>query len=257
VSTINDILFAVTASATETATTNTSPVITTPTQASTEFAILMSKLIKELQQNEDDNLEAIKSICCFLTIGSNPGILLFNDDQRKAIEACSKLVILFRGTLRNCWKWNNITTLKMIIQSLGADTCMALIDQYEKKIDARMRLKDILEYYEKENLTPSEECHKMVAIVKDKIFSTITKEEYDELRQFTSKQCGVEPYVISLSKVLAYDSILIEWFIPVTAMSYMVEMAKQNVDSFAKATFLYLKISSTVIFDYRSNVSFQ
>jgi len=235
---------------------STSPVITTLGQASTEFAILMSKIIKELQQNEDDNLEAIKSICCFLTIGSNSDILLFNDDQRNAIEACSKLTTLFRGRLRNCWKWNNIATLKMIVQSLGSDVCMELIDQYEKKLDAKMKLKDILEHYEEENLTPPEEYHKMVAIINNKLFSTITKKEYEELKQFISEHCGVEPYVMSLSRVSPYDSLLLEWFVPATVISHMVEVAKSNIVSFTKATFVYLKISSTVIFDHRSNVSY-
>ena len=60
----------------------TSSQITTPSQAGTEFAILMTKIVKELQQNEDENLVTIKSICSFLTIGSDSGTLLFNENQR-------------------------------------------------------------------------------------------------------------------------------------------------------------------------------
>lgn len=94
---------------------NTLPVITTPGKASIEFGILMSKIIKELQKNEDDNLDTIKCICCFLTISGNSDILLFNDEQREAIEECTTLRTLFTSKLRHCWKWNDIITLKKII----------------------------------------------------------------------------------------------------------------------------------------------
>ena len=236
--------------------TNTSSVIMTPGQAATEFAILMAKLIKELQHNEHENLEDIKSICSFLTIGRNSDKPLFNDDQHKAIEACKELKTLFRNAFRHCWKWNNITTLKMIIQSLDSDKCMELIDQYENKIDARMKLEHIYEHYKKEDLTPPEEYHKMVAIISNKVFSTITKEEYDDLRQFTAEYCGVYPCVMSLSNVSPFNSLLLEWFISSNAVQYMVEISKRNVVNFTNAAFVFLKISSTVIFDHRSNVSY-
>lgn len=132
---------------------------------------------------------------------------------------------------------------------------MELIEQYEKMIDVRMKLKDIVEHFEKENLNPPEKCHKMVAIVNNKIFSTITMEEYDKLTQFTAEHCGVGPHVMSMCKTLSYNSLLIEWYIPITAISHMVEISKSNVDNFVKETFVYLKISSTVIYDHRRNVS--
>jgi len=130
------------------------------------------------------------------------------------------------------------------------------IDKYERKTNAKMKLKDIYQHCQEENVTPPEEYHKMVAIVDKKIFSAITMEEYDELRQFIAKSCGVKPCVMSLSKVSPFDSILLEWFIPITAVSHMVEISKCNVNNFISAALLYLKISSTVIFDHRSNVSY-
>jgi len=41
---------------------------------------------------------------------------------------------------------------------------------------------------------------------------------------------------------------VIEWFISVSMVSYAIEKAKQNVQEFTKEMFVYLKISSTVIF---------
>ena len=98
----------------------------------------------------------------------------------------------------------------------------------------------------------------MVAIIDKKIFSSITKEEYDELKQFISQHCGVEPYVMSpFSKASPFSSVVFEWFIPVSAVPYMIETTKTNVIMFTKGMFLYLKISSTVIFDLRENVRIQ
>jgi len=230
--------------------------ITSPTRASAEFGILMSKIIRELQQNEDDNLDTIKCICCFLTISDNSNALLFTDDQREAIEACDKVRTLFTDKLCNCWKWNDISSLKIIIQSLDSDVCMSLIDQYEKKIDAQMKLEEIYVHCGKEKQSLPQGYDKMVAIVNNKMFSTITKGEHDKLKQFISRHCGVEPYVMSPSKVLQYSSVLLEWLIPVTAVSHMVEVSQRNVAHFSLESFIFLKISSIVIFDYRSNVSF-
>jgi len=101
-----------------------------------------------------------------------------------------------------------------------------------------------------------QDYHKMVTIV-NKIFSSITKEEYDELKQFISQHCGVEPYVMSpFSKASPFSSIIIEWFVPIKAVSYMIETANSNIHKFNKKKFLYLKISSTVIFDHRDNVRY-
>jgi len=52
--------------------------ITTPEQASSEFAILLINIIKELKKNESENLEIIKGVCSFLTVKGDPDVLLFN-----------------------------------------------------------------------------------------------------------------------------------------------------------------------------------
>ena len=57
------------------------------------------------------------------------------------------------------------------------------------------------------------------------------------------------------SKASPLSLIIIEWFIPNNAVSCMIEIAKSNVRTFPKKIFQYLKISSTVIFDHRNNVS--
>jgi len=95
----------------------------------------------------------------------------------------------------------------------------------------------------------------MVAIVTRKIFSRITKEEYDELKKFISSHLGVKPYVIPPFYEAATHSLILEFFVPVTAILHMVETATKHKDEFVKKSFVYLRISLNVIFDLRQNVS--
>ena len=139
----------------------------------------------------------------------------------------------------------------MIIQSLDSDVCMKLIDQFEKKIDARMKLQDIYKHCEEENTTLPDGYDKMVAIINNKLFSTITRKDFDELTQFFSDQCGVYPFVMSLWKVSPFNSIVLEWLVPTTAVAHMVDNSLKNVDVFIMKSCLCLKISSKIIFDHR------
>ena len=95
----------------------------------------------------------------------------------------------------------------------------------------------------------------MVAIVRGKIFSRITKEEYDILKKFVSTHLEVKSYVIPPFDKAIRSSLVLQFFVPVTAISHMVETATKNMDKFVKESFVYLRISLTVIYDLRQNVS--
>ena len=98
----------------------------------------------------------------------------------------------------------------------------------------------------------------MVAIIKNKNFYQITLEEYCQLKEFTSIHCGVESLFLSpFAEASPYSSVLLKWFVPLMAVSYMVKMATENIDVFVKENFVYLKISSVVVLDTRDNVSLQ
>ena len=232
--------------------TMTSSQITTPSQADAEFAILMMKIVKELQQNENENLATMKTICSYLRIGEDSGISLFNENQLEEIKACTNITDLFTAKLHHCWKWDNISSLKMIIQSLNSDACKKLLDQFEEKIDATMKLQSIYNHCKEENKALPDGFVKMVAIIKNKMFSTITKKEFDELTQFFSDKCGVYPCVMSLWQVSPFNSIMLEWLVPTTAVEHMEDNSLKNVDKFVMKSCLYLKISSKIIFDHRN-----
>ena len=118
-----------------------------------------------------------------------------------------------------------------------------------------MKLKDIHEHCKQESKDVPEGYHKMVAIVENKSFLRITLEEYTELKEFISQHCEVEPHVISPFTELGFGSLLLEWFVPSTAVPHMIEMATVNANIFIKQNFMFMKISLKVIFDKRDNVS--
>ena len=231
-----------------------SNIIVTPDQASTEFAILMKNIIKELKKNENEYLEDIKDTCAYLTIKGDPNVFLFNEDQREAITACDNIRTLFTGHLRGCWRFDEFPLLKKLIQSIDSDRCEEMLNQYEKKLNILMKLQDIHEHCKQEKQTVPPGYHKMVAIVENKIYSRITKEEYDELKEFVLKHCEVEEHFLFPFCRAAPSSLILEWFISVTAVSYMVKTATRNANVFIMNGFVYLRISSHVIFDKRINM---
>ena len=230
---------------------------TTPDQASSEFSILLANIIKELKKNENEHLETIKSMCSFLTVKDDPNAFLFNEEQQEAINACDNLRTLFTKNLRGCWRWDDFSFLKQIIQSLeSSDHCEEMLSQYEEKLYSKMKLQQIYDHCVHEKQDIPDGYDRMVAIVQNKIFLRITKMEYDQLKEFIAQHCGVKSYVIPPFHKAAKSSLVLEFIIPVTAVSHMVETAARNSAIFLENGFVYLRIAMTVIFDKRDNVSF-
>ena len=225
-------------------------VITKPEEASAEFGVLLNEIIQVLMENEANNLKLLKSVCSSLTIKDNSGIKLFSDEQLKTIMTCASIRLLFLVRLCKCWRWDDFSVLSILIASLCSDQCAMLLAKYEEKIDAKMKLKEIHEYYENKSDFP-EGYHKMVAIT-HKLFSDITKEDYDEIKSFVSRYCGVEFYAIS---PFIKASTSLEWYIPGAAVAYMIETASVNKQVFIDHGFVYLKITTSVIFDEWDTVS--
>ena len=230
--------------------------MTTPHQGSSEFAILIAKIIEELKQNEVENLETIKIVCSHLTVREDPHVLLFTEGQQETINACNNLQMLFTKNLRGCWRWDDFPLLKLLLQSLKcSDHCEVMLAQYEQKLDSQMKLQQIYEHCMQEDQEIPAGYEKMVAVVQNKLFSRITKEEYDELKRFISEHCGVKPYVIPPFYKAGRSSLYLEFIVPMTAVSHMIETASKNINKFQEASFVYLKIASILLFDITNTVS--
>ena len=216
-----------------------------PNVDSAQFGILLTKILKELTKNEADNLEMIKSVCSTLTTDDESNDLYFNEEQLKKIDTCSQLRTLFVHQLRGLWRWDDFPLLIAIVQPFGS--CQEMIQNYKSKLCSEMQLKHIYEHCKQENLTIPDGYDKMVAIIKNRNFYEITLQEYHELKQFTSRHCGVKSYVICPFCKADSHSLLLEWYIPFTAVKHMVDTAGKNIHAFTMEGFIYLKISETEI----------
>jgi len=227
----------------------------TPDEASIEFGILLKEILEELEKNKTSNLLQLQTISSTLTVQNNSKVRVFTDRQLEEIWACDSIPILLMIKLRHCYRWDDFSMLTILMSSLKSEKCLHLLESFDVKIKSEMKLQHIYEYCRQKGFEFSEEYRKIIAIVDNKIFSDITIEEYGVLKHFVSEQCGVEAYVISPIIKASSSSLILEWFIPVTAVAHMTEIALSNKGNFIEMCFVYLKISSTVIFDCRNNVS--
>lgn len=227
----------------------------TPHEASVEFGILLDEIVEELEKNEASNLRRLKTVSSTLTIQKASKDRVFTDGQLEEIQACNSIYTLLVYKLRHCYRWDNFSMLTKLMSSIKSKRCLSLLKNFEVKVNSEIKLQQIYEYCKQKSFEFSTEYHKIVAIVDDKIFSEITIKEYEILKHFVSEQCGVEDYVISPVTKIAVSSLILEWYIPVTAVAHMIKIASSNKVNFIKNCFLYLKISSTLILECRDTVS--
>ena len=227
----------------------------TPAEASIEFGMLMREIVRELKKNEDESLEVIKDLCPYLTARDDKEVLLFSSDELRAIDGCSDIRRMFKENLRECWRWDDFSLLTKIVHYINSSVCKSLLNKYQQNLNYKMKLKEICEHCMQEKRDLPDGYSAMFAIV-EKNFFEITLEEFLELKDFTSRYCGVDSWFMSpLVSAGPYSSILFEWYIPLTAISYMVKVATSNTDVFIQRGFVLLKISSAMIFDKRVDVS--
>ena len=227
----------------------------TPDLKSVEFGILLDKIILELEKDKTSNLDTLKTISSTLTVQRNSDVRVFNDRQMEEIQACNDIRTILTDKLRHCYRWDDYSMLSILMLSVDSEYCLSLIKKFGVKIDSKMKLQQIYEHCKQKGFKCSEEYHKIVAIVDDKIFSDITLEEYRVLKYFISEQCSVEDYVISPFIKASSSSLILEWYISVTAIDHMIKIASSNKSNFIENCFVYLKISSSVIIDDRDMVS--
>ena len=227
----------------------------TPHEASVEFGILLTEIVQELEKDKDSNLRKLKTVSSTLTIQKSSKVHVFTDGQLEEIQACNSICTLLVIKLRRCYRWDDFSMLTILMSSVRSEYCLSFLRNFEAKVNSKMKIQQIHEHCKQKSVEFSEEYHKIIGIVHNKIFSKITKEEYDVLKHFISEQCDVEDYVISPFTKIIESSLILEWYIPVTAIAHMIKIALSNEVNFTKNCFLYLKISSTVIFDHRDTVS--
>ena len=221
----------------------------TPDEASVEFGILLDEIVQELEKDEARNLRTLKTVSSALTVQKNSNVHVFTGRQLEEIRACNDINTLLIYKLRHCYRWDDLSMLNKLMSSIKSKRSLSLLKNFEVKMNSKMKLQQIYEHCKNSGVTFSEDYHKLVAIVENKIFSDITLDEYSKLRHFVSEQYGVEDYAISPFIKASSSSLKLEWYIPVTAVAHMTKKAVHNKKKFTAKNFVYLKISSTVILD--------
>ena len=223
--------------------------INVPSKASFEFAKLVEKIISELEKNEKYNLDYIIKICGHLSVEDDPAVLLFNGSQLEAIKYCNDLRALF-VELRHFWRWDNLSLLEEIVQSVGSEFCKLFLSEYRQNLDYKMELRKIYDHFQKEKCLP--DGYTSVFAEPGRAYCEIALDGYSELMQFTSQCCGVKQmFMLPFARPLSDSSVLFEWFIPLKIISYMIKKATDNISTFTQKGFVFLKIDSTEIFDLR------
>ena len=233
-----------------------STLIKSPDDASAEFGVLLYEILELLQKNEAKNLITIKCICSTLTIKDKSKALYFTAEQLKAINAYSDIAALFLQQFRYVWRWDDCTFLTTIVSKLKEGTnYMEKIQIYKNKICTEIKLCHIYEQCKQEGHGAPDGYDKIYAIVKNKNFLDITLKEYEELKEFVSKHCGVESYVLCPFCKAGSHSLILEWYIPLTAVTQMVDIATKNANTFVMEDFMYLQISTVTIIAKGQTVS--
>ena len=227
----------------------------TPDEASVEFGILLDEIVQELEKDKINNLRKLQTISSTLTIHKNSKVHVFTDKQLEEIQACDNIHTLLIYKLRHCYRWDDFAMLTKLMSSIKAKRCLGMLKKFDVKINSKLKLQQIYEQCKQNSFKFSAEYRKIAAVVDGKIFSEITQKEYDVLKHFVSEQCGVEDYVISPVATITISSLILEWYIPVTATAHMIKTALRNKVAFIANCFLCLKISSTLILDDRDIVS--
>ena len=195
---------------------------------------------------------AIKSVCGYIAISTDPSIPMFSEEELDKIQACGGIQNIFIK-LRTHWRWDDYHLLTAILDRLDSEACEELLAKYQSKIDCQMKLVEIYNECKEQQQEIPAGFKKMVTIVNKK-YSRIAKEEYDELKYFIAEHCGVEPYALSSFLNMLESSLLLEWFIPNTAIAHMVEAASKNKRAFIERSFTFLQIADVVVFDQRIQV---
>ena len=202
--------------------------------------------------NTVENLNAIKSVCGYLPIAVDSDKPMFTMEQLKEIDACSNVRDIFRQ-LRFHLRWDDHLILTAILDRLGHKECEELLRKFESKIYCQMKLQEIYEENKSLKYEIPNGFENMVAVINKKYWE-ITKEEYDQLKCFIAKHCGVEAFVLSPFLHISSSSLILNWVVPSIAITHMVEIATENKHMFIRESFIFLQLAKTVVLDIENKV---
>ena len=215
----------------------------TPDDASVEFNAVVFD-IAEILENElkhTGDIEKFKCLCYGLTTNDQ---LFFSTAEKDAIRACKTFHNLFAEIHRSI-RWDSHRLLTTITTRAHVPEATNKLEQFERKINYQIRLKDIFDTFEADDKGPPDGYTEMVAII-DKDYAQITVDECKKIEEFLSTHFSDLPP----AKRARHHSVQLTWYIPTAAVLPLLIKAYQTREYFTlQPTIVYLSIAGVMVWD--------
>ena len=220
-------------------------------RSSNNFAIQFSMLLANIGCLLDDKcsnkLEKCKQFCCALKVSDKSSELLFDDKQLKEINQCCTYHQLFASHLHFHLNWEEYFILESIIALTELKEAEDELDKYKKHMASKMGMKIISDNFSIDDLPPNSIT---LSIIVDKPYTKLTAVEYTELKDFICRTLKIQKYVTYPYIKFFFESLHLEWYIPVQAARYVIKTAASlNISLFHQQSVVFLKVGDEVLFD--------
>ena len=112
---------------------------------------------------------------------------------------------------------------------------------------SKMGMKIISDTFSEDDLPPNSI---KLSIIVDKPYTKLTEGEYIELKNFICDILKIQKYVTYPYIKFFFESLHLEWYIPVQAARYIIKtVASLNISLFLQQSVVFLKIGDEVLFD--------
>ena len=221
------------------------------TKSNKAFAIQFSMLLANvgclLDNKCSDKLEKCKQFCCALKVSDESSKLLFDDKQLMEINQCGTFHQLFSSQLHLHLNWEEYYILESIIALTELKEAEDELDKYKKYMASKMGMRIISDTFSLDDLPQN--SIKLLIIV-DKPYTKLTVEEYVELKEFIFATLKIKRYITFPYIRFFFESLHVEWYIPVQATGYLIKMATNlNESLFHKHSVVFIKVGDEVLFD--------
>ena len=221
----------------------------TPDDVSIDFSAVVFDIAEILENalKQTGDINKFKCLCYGLTTDDQ---LFFSTAERDAIRGCKSFHELFSEIHRSI-RWDNYRLLKTIILRARLPEAAAKLEQFEKKINYQMKLKDFFDNCLAKDEGPPDGYTKMVAIV-DKDYTQITLGDYKEIEDFLSVHFNELPP----SKRAKLHSVQFTWYIPIVAVPLLLQKAYQAREFLIlQPTIVYISIAGVMVWDKNETYS--
>ena len=212
-----------------------------------QFSMLLANIGCLLDSKCSEKLEKCKQFCCTLKISDESSELLFDDQQLKNLNQCNTFHLLFTSHLHFHMNWEQYFILESIIALTELKEAEDELDKYKKHMASKMGMKIISDTFSIDDLPPNSI---KLSIIVDKPYTKLTAVEYIKLKDFICTTLKIHKYVTYPYIKFFFESLHLEWYIPVQAARYVIKTAASlNISLFHQQSVVFLNVGNEVLFN--------